>query len=264
MQAQLQIDQEESLKKTAWDLGSTNLFTAGDEIAREGQQGVVTPIGFYQSDIDLFGIGPKLTAQRQRVALSEINMNLNQLEIRQEVQLAFARVYVQLRNVELFKELDSLYQNFERAAEVRFEVQEISRLALLAAKNQSKQMSLNLEQSEFDLADALIRFNLWMASDSVFTADQNDTYWRMPLPIESGSHNHPILRQANQNVEIAQADSRVAKAGLLPKFQAQYGPQRVDRQPNFMQYQFGLSIPLFFPTKRQNPGGQDTTGDCSS
>lgn len=247
--ARLKIEQEESLKKTAWDMGNTTLFSAGDEVGEDGQ-GVFTPFGIMQQNINIFGVGPKLAAQKQRVALSEIDLTLNGLEIRQQVQTAYAMAYVQANYVKLYTELDSIYQGFERAANIRFEVEEISKLGYLAAVNQSRQMSLQKEQADYDMAEALIRLNLWLVSDTVFSVDLSDDSW---IEFRDANHHfmsHPLMQWANQNLNLAQAEKKAAQAGLLPQIQAQYGPQIIDRSRGFLQYQFGLTVPLFFVAQK--------------
>ncbi|MBT0809696.1 CusA/CzcA family heavy metal efflux RND transporter [Litoribacter ruber] len=245
--AKMQVQQEEALKKTAWDLGTTTLFTAGDEVSRPDENvGVITPIGISQQDINIFGISPTLNAQKQRIALSEIELNLTELEIRREVQLAYADALVKQGYLQLFTELDSLYEGFEKAAKVRLEVQDISRLAYLAAQNQYKQMKLKKENARFDYAESLIRLNLWLFGENLFTPHGSDGFYEKPLHLEEDLSGHPLLRRAEGSVMLAEAERRRAQSAYLPKLQALYGPQTVGGQPSFYQYQFGLTMPLFF------------------
>src|SRR5690606_11718126 len=54
----LEIEQQQALKKTAWDLGTTEVFTGGEEI--DDGRGIYTTIGVGQQDIAVFGIVPQL------------------------------------------------------------------------------------------------------------------------------------------------------------------------------------------------------------
>ena len=137
--ARLSVDQQSVLKKTAWNLGNTQVYTAGEEIS-QGGNGVYTTIGIQQQNIDVFGVAPKLKAQKQRVALAESALELNELQLQQEVKMAYANAYVARQNLELFAQMDSVYRNFEKGAKLRYELEETSKLDYLAAANQVKQL----------------------------------------------------------------------------------------------------------------------------
>lgn len=74
----MEIEQQEALKKTAWNLGNTQVFT-GDEELGENNRGVYTTIGVQQQGIDVFGIVPRLKVQKQKVALAEAALGLDEL-----------------------------------------------------------------------------------------------------------------------------------------------------------------------------------------
>lgn len=244
--ARLQIEQQEALKKTAWDLGNTGVYTGGEELGN-GNDGVYTTIGVQQQNVDIFGVAPKLNAQRQRLALAEAALNLDELELTQQVKKAYASAYVGRKNLELYNQLDSVYRDFLRAAEIRYEVEETSKLAYLAAANQVKQIELQKQQAEFDYADALERLNLWLVSDTTFTvAYSGQEQWIEPLFPTDSMEAHPVLQLASQRIELADAEKKVARAAFLPKLNAEYGLQEIAGQSGFRQFQFGISLPLFF------------------
>lgn len=243
--ARLKIEQQEALKSTAWDFGNTQVFTGGEEI-NDGE-GVYTTLGIQQQNIDVFAIAPKLKAQNQRVALAKAALDLNELELMQEVKKAYASAFVARKSLELYNQLDSVYKEFERAARLRYEVEETSKLAYLAASNQGKQITLQKEQALFDYQTALTRLNLWLVSDTAYTVTTVDhETWTKPLIAEDTLKQHPLLHVAGQRVNIAQAEKKVAAAALLPKLGAQYGTQEIAGQSGFYQFQLGVYIPLFF------------------
>ncbi|HLU90759.1 MAG TPA: CusA/CzcA family heavy metal efflux RND transporter, partial [Cyclobacteriaceae bacterium] len=244
--ARLEIEQQEALKKTAWNLGNTQIFTGGEELDKNNE-GVYTSIGVQQQDIDVFGIGPGLKVQKQRVALAEAALYLDELALRQQVKQAYAEAYVAKKNLELYEGLDSVYQDFQRAAQIRYEVEETSRLAFLAASNQVKQITLQLEQAEYDYTTALTKLNLWLVSDIFYTvtASAQDP-WIKPTALMDSIAGHPVLQIAEQRINVAEAERKAAKAGLLPKLNAQYGAQKIAGQSGYYQFQVGISIPLSF------------------
>lgn len=244
--ARLKISQQEALKKTAWNLGKTEIFAGGEELGGNKEE-VYTTIGIQQQDIDIFGISPRLKAQAQKVALAEAALNLDELELRRQVKEAYVAAYVAKLNLGLYKRLDSVYQDFQRAAQLRYEVQETSKLAYLAANNQVKQIALQMKQAEYDYGAALIRLNLWLVSDTLFTVTPTEKeLLTQPLVLTDSLAWHPVLQVAEQRTHVTEAERKAATADFLPKLNALYGAQEVAGQSGFYQFQIGVSIPLFF------------------
>ena len=241
----LQIKSEEALKKTAYDLGKTQFFTGSEEFGM-GSSGVYTIIGAQQQNIDVFGIAPKKALQKQRVFFAETALDLSETILRQKVREAYYSTYIARNKWLLYRRLDSIYQDFQRAAQVKYEVQETSRLAFLAASNQVKQITLQLEQSAYDYATELQKLNLWLVTDTIYTVTETlPPDWLEVLHLVDSLSSHPLLAVANQRILVAEAELKVAKASLKPRFNAQYGLQRIVGQFPFHQFQVGVSIPLF-------------------
>ncbi len=247
--ARLQIEQQQALKRGAWDLGNTQIYTGGEEL-RNGD-GVYTTVGIQQQNIDLFGIAPKLDLQNQRVALSEAALSLNEIELIREVRNAYANAYVTGKTLQLYMHLDSIYREFERAARLRYEVEETSKLAYLAALNQVRQIELQRIQLSYDFRSALAKLNLWLVSDTLYTISlENEPSWAAPIVVADSLKSHPLLDIATRQVDVAEAERRVASANMLPKLNGQYGDQSIDGERGYYQFQIGISIPLFFAPDR--------------
>ena len=249
--AVLEIESQQALKKTAWDLGNTQIFTGAEEISGgsgNADLGVYTQIGIQQQQIDIFGIAPRLRLQKERVALAEEALELSVLEVKLEVSQAWASVYAAKNQFETLRSLDSAFIDIERAAQIRLETETISRLEYLATVNQGNEVEIQKEQAFRDYLGALQRFNLWFASDTFYTVpnvsaeqfDEPKSELLQPLG------NHPLLNVYEQRVDVANATIKERRSQFLPKFQAQYGRQKIDGQTGFYQYQVGISIPLFF------------------
>lgn len=184
--------------------------------------------------------------QSTKVKLAEAAYDLNVAQLTRQVRTAYADVLVARRSLELYRTLDSVYRNFERAARLRYDVEETSRLAYLAASNQVKQIELAAGQVNYDYTIALAKFNLWFMSDTLFTATTDADRLDIPLTAEDSISAHPLLELAEQRIDVAEAGRKVASAGLFPTLNAQYGVQEIDGESGFRQFQIGISIPLFF------------------
>ncbi|KAB1065128.1 CusA/CzcA family heavy metal efflux RND transporter [Salibacter halophilus] len=243
----LQIESEAALKKTAWDFGNTQIFTGAEE-ASSNTDGVYTRIGVQQQNIDVFGIAPRLRLQKERVALAESALDLSLTELKREVKLAWGQVYTAKNTYQVYNRLDSLFTDIERAADVRLEVEETSKLAYLATKNQANEVRIQKEQAYRDYLGALQRLNLWLVSDTLYTVPDvpsEQLTGILNYDLDSLS-THPLLNVYQQQIKVADARIKERRSEFLPKLQGQYGWQEVGGQTGFYTYQIGIQIPLFF------------------
>ena len=245
--ARLEIERQEALKKTAWDFGNTQIFTGKEEVGN-GSEGVHTQIGIQQQQMDIFGIAPKLNLQKERVALAESALDLTVIELEREVSKAWAKVYATKNTYLVYEHLDSIFTNIERAAKIRLETEETSRLEYLATSNQANQVQIQKEQAYRDYLSALQQLNVWFVSDSLFTVpDIPASDLDQPLVYTSDSlARHPLLDVTQQQLGVADALVKEKQSQFLPQLQGQYGRQQIAGQSGFYQYQIGVRIPLLF------------------
>lgn len=245
--ARLAIENQEVLKKTAWDFGNTQVFT-GKEEAGNGSNGVYTTIGFQQQQIDVFGIASKLKLQKEQVALAENALDLSIIGLEREVSSAWGIAYSNKNIYRIFKKLDSIFTDIQRAARIRFETEATSKLEYLATSNQANQVQIQKEQAYRDYLSALQRLNLWFASDTLFLipdiqANELDSALTY---VADSLINHPVMNVSKQQVVVANAIIKERRSQFLPLLQGQYGRQQIAGQSGFYQFQIGIRIPLLF------------------
>ncbi|HET8753119.1 MAG TPA: CusA/CzcA family heavy metal efflux RND transporter, partial [Salinimicrobium sp.] len=103
-----EIEQQQALKKTAWDFGTTQIFTGGEEVGDE--RGIYTTVGIQQQGIDIFGIAPEFHLQEERITLAKKAYALSELQVAREVKKAWAEAFVAKRKYHAFLALDSIYR----------------------------------------------------------------------------------------------------------------------------------------------------------
>jgi cobalt-zinc-cadmium resistance protein CzcA len=241
---QLKVEQQEVLRKSAWDFGTTQVFTGGEEISDD--RGVYTRVGIQQQGIDVLGIAPKLRLQNERISLAEKAFELSELQVEREVKSAWIEAFVAKRKYTLFSELDSIYRRFENAVSIRYEVEAISRLEMITARSEVNQITMQKEQAYTDYSTALERLNLWLGEENYYSVPEeleppfivNEEF------LAENLQEHPMLEVSRQNVEVAEAEHKATRAALLPKLNLQYGVQEVNGNSGFYSYQAGLSIPF--------------------
>ncbi|MDX1719462.1 MAG: efflux RND transporter permease subunit, partial [Salegentibacter mishustinae] len=244
--AQLEIEREEVLRKTAYDFGNTQIFTGKEEVGN-GSDGIYTQIGVQQQGIDVFGIAPRLKLQKEKAALAENALELNTLEVEREVSRAWSSVYTSKKRYQVYKKMDSIFEDIERAARIRYETEATSKLEYLATSNQGNEVKIQMEQAYRNYLKSLQRLNLWFVSDTIYDVpDLPAEALDEPLNFLTESlKTHPALEVSEQRVNVAKALTRERKSEFLPKFQGQYARQEINGQSGFFQYQIGIQIPLF-------------------
>lgn len=245
--AVLQVSRQEALKKTAWDLGSTSIYS-GKEEAGNGSEGISTRLGFRQESVNVFGIAPGLRLQQERIKLAKRSVELTGIEIEREVRQAWGLAYASRHNFEIYQRLDSVFADLKRAAGVRLETQVSSRLEYLATTNRANQVQLRKEQARRDYMADLQKLNYWLAGDRIYTAAETDAVRLTgpPAPLPVPPDGHPLLDYASQKVNTANAAVRSSRSDFYPEFQVEYGLQEIGGQNGFYSYRAGIRIPLFF------------------
>ncbi len=245
--AALQIQNQQVLKKTAWTLGNTSIFTGMEEVGG-GTIGVYTFLGVQQSGVNVFGIKPTLALQEARVALAERALSLTRTELEREVNRAWGMAYAAKNTFRVYLQLDSIFSDLERAARLRLETQEIAQLEYLATTNQARRVHIEMQQAYRDYLRAIQMLNLWLASDTLFgVPDLPVTQLDEPLPlaVDSLIAVHPLLSVSEQQVRVAEAFVDRQRAALYPQFSGQFGLQQVDGQGGFFTFQLGVQMPLY-------------------
>ncbi len=246
---QLDITKQQQLKGTAFDFGTTQIFTGGEEI-KEGS-GIYTTIGVGQSNIDVFGIAPKQKLLEQRIQLAQKAFQLSEIELELEVKKAWTNAFKGKQKYKLYNELEAIYTNFEKAVELNFEVEAISKLEYLAAKNQALQIKNKTKRAYSEYLIALQQLNLWLVSEDFHTVTDEFNDVNVIDFTSFSIETHPVYGISQLQVTEAEAKYKAAKSKNLPKFNLQGGLQKVNGNSGFYTYQAGISIPFLSGTTKK-------------
>lgn len=252
----LKAAQDDALRSTAFDPGKTNLGLGQDPTSGGNNDNALTVTqnfawpGVYIRQAKML---------KQQSLLAQKNKMLTTSEVITQIKLNYYNCLYQKEKLKVIRYLDSVYQDFSHKASVRANTGETSHLEKLAAQNKLKetkvlqnQVQADLDQYAFALQellgspypvipqeDSLILIP-WMASDSL-VMDQN-----------------PRLGFFQQQIQLADAKTRLEKAKLWPDFTFGYSrqflvdgfnPAHIDRQyfPGTRTggFQVGIALPLF-------------------
>ena len=260
--ARLSVERQRQLKGTVWELGSTQIFTGGEELG-DNPDGVYTTIGIQQQNIDILGLKARLKQQKEALRMQSATMELHALTMTDRVRAAYVDAYIAQRRIYLLGTMDSLYQQFEKMIKLQYEQEEISGLSYISALNQVRQISMESKQAQFDYEEAIIQLNQWFNADTLYGVTMPEVDANDIVSLDQQLAGHPLMDRASRQVDMAEANLKVAKSGYLPRLSAQYGVQKIGSQTGFYQFQIGVTLPLFFASQKAAVGAAKVDGEIA-
>ena len=158
----LQVEKVKANINSAYSFDKTNVYYNYDQNNLAYNNKAVSVIGVQQSFLfpTVYAAQKKLnTAEFQKQqAVFELEKNKLSLEIS---KLFYQIVYLQHQEI-LYKRLDSLYQNFSKASNRRFELGETNYLEKITAQSKARQIALKLSQTrnEKEAQYNLLQYNI--------------------------------------------------------------------------------------------------------
>ncbi|MBB6270093.1 cobalt-zinc-cadmium resistance protein CzcA [Pedobacter cryoconitis] len=255
--SQLQINKQQAIKGTAFDLGKTNLnlqYGQFNSIKRDNnisvQQNIPFP-GLIKNQRNLY---------EAQVRSSELSLSVTQNELIRQVKSTYAQLSYFKALQKLYKSQDSIFSNFLKASSLRYQTGETNLLERTTAETQLNEVR---NQSEKNLADIAIYSSelqrLLNTNEVIEVSNEKlkKESWNQAVP--DSLVNTSLLALQQQQVEIADRSLRVERAKAGPDFTVGYfnqsliGSQTINGQEQFFSagkrfqsVQAGISIPLFY------------------
>jgi cobalt-zinc-cadmium resistance protein CzcA len=251
--AELQVAQQEALKKTAYDFGKTSLFHQREETNGVEFQGVESYGVLQQFDFPTTYLR-KATYRQAQLEQSIASRNLSANGLVAEVSQAYSEWLLAESRLRVVQQLDSIYSSFETAARLRFETGETGKLELLSAASQAKRVSVQLEQAQAAYKAATQRMKTWLNTDAAISSDGAGLYKFNNLLLAdaaAGPQANPLLAYYAKGLEVAEAAYKVERSQFLPQINLGYSDQTVNGREGFYLYRVGVDVPLlsFFAQK---------------
>ena len=259
--AQLKLQGASAKERTSFELAKTD-FT--------GQYGQYSSaekdlsVGVSQS-IPL----PTVFAARKKLYQAETQLQQGQLALQQnELKRQVRNAYQQLQYL-TFKEeqllqLDSLYNNFIRIAEVRYKAGDTKKIDINTAQVKKGEISLLLQQNKTIQQATYRNLRTLMQTEEAFTITKSPVYEPLLLsePSDVQLSQHPLVQLSYQEANIAEHNKRLERAQALPDLTLGYTNQSLigmqtiggvetytDRSKRFHFATIGLSVPIFTATR---------------
>ncbi len=243
--ASLEVDQQNALKKTAFDLPKTNISVLNGQYNSEIKD---TYIGITQDIYFPTVYVQQNKVQKQNVLLSEKSLAVTQAELIRNVKSAYYQLVYTNEYLRLLTYQDSVYKNFSEKAELKHKTGESSYLEMLAAKNKYNEVQLQKKQVEADLKIHQQELQKLLNTQQTISIAENKLQ-KQTLSVSADTaaiKQNPLLAYYNQKITLASSQLSLEKNKFLPDFSIGYFNQSLDGTKGFQGVQFGIGIPLFF------------------
>ncbi len=256
---QLSIQASSSLRKSVFELPKAEInFQYGQFNSLEKDN------GFQVSQVIPFPTYFTARSELYKAELksSELKQEATINEIKAQVQSYFYHLlYLQISKKQL-QSLDSLFNDFVKAAALRYQTGESNLLEKATAETKRGQLSILLKQTETEYAMAYNSLKILMSTNDDFTIIDTGVFRPIALGLALDTFNvsyNPSLKLMYQQAIIAEQNKKLERATALPDFTIGYfnqsiiGTQTVngsdvlyDGSKRFQGINVGLGIPLTF------------------
>jgi len=241
--ATLEVQQQNVLKKTSFDLPKTNVSVLKGQYNSENKDtyvGVTQDIYFPTVYIQ------QSKVQKQTVLLSEKNLALTQAELIRNVKSTYYQLSFGMEKLKLLNYHDSIYKKFSDIAELKYKTGESSYLEKLSAQIKVQEILTYKKQTEADVEinrQELQNLLNVKQEISITNAEKQTLFINSDT---SSINQNPLLAYYHQKILLSASQLSLEKNKFLPDFSLGYFNQSLDNVKGFFGFQIGVGIPVFF------------------
>ena len=248
--AQLETEASTAFINSAFNFEKAHVFYGYDQnnLARNDQ-----PISVFGVQQDI--LFPTVYFAQQRVNRMNFNLKENSLEIakkevERKVMYSYYSVQVAQEKQQIYKRLDSLFSDFSRMAQRRFELGETNYLEKITAISKQKKMHLKYSQAQQQVILAYTELkNAVQTEDSLLVPRE----FSLKVPLNEVSiTNSPEMAFYRNTIDKLKAEKGLEQQRFLPDISIMYFQgSNAQLNENLYGYQVGLRIPIWFGGQAQ-------------
>lgn len=210
--------------------------------------------------------GARHSKMKAETRLEEMRVEVSRNDLERQVESTYYALLYAMEQQRLLNKQDSVYQKFLDIAEKRLKAGESSRLEEMNARRLLEENRVAINSAKKQVGNMQLLLSRWMNADKAVLPIENELPIRAML-IENmygfNPQNVPSVQLIGQEKAVAEKSLRLAKQSFLPDISLAastqmllkgFNPYDIDRarfaQGNFMGFEVGISIPLFFGGKR--------------
>ncbi len=241
---ELTINQKEILANASVNLANTQVYYNYNNDKITEVVGVFNTYGISQnfSLPSVYKTNKKVNIATASVAKANYETKKQQLDI--AIELAYQEFLFYNKRNEIYKHLDSLYQNFAYNAKRKFELGDTNYLEKITAKSKYRQiqMQYNKAKKEVEIAKLQIKKLVQSEKDFIIETPNIDLLVIKQVTIENNKGLELFKAQEN----LWENKSELAKKKLLPNFNLGYNfVDNSSLRGGMQSFQIGMNIPLF-------------------
>lgn len=245
--AQLGVEQQEKLKKSAFDLDKTRISYSTGQLnasALDHQWQISQGFKFPTTYIS------QSKLQKDKIGLSEAAFEVTSLDIEHQVRTSWNALALTTESLALIAGFVEQNRNWATDAEKRFKAGEITALEKATAYNQYYQLVLKKEALESDFQIHQSRLQQWIGGEASIDWEtiRLDKISEEDLLL-SEVMDHPELTYNEQQSQIMKRQQSLEKGSFLPDFSIGYINQQIEGVGGLEGFQFGVGVPIFFWTQ---------------
>lgn len=240
-QAALQTEQQQALTKTATILDPFNINSnLGQMNSKLFDYNVGVAQGFKLSN----KADRNLLNQNVTVAKSFEAVTKNEL-IKNVSSAYFFWIY-NVQQYSLLLQIDTIFLDYEKYADKKFQVGESNKLEKINATLQHKDLKMQLAEVNTQVSFYLAELKKWTRNNGDYQAPAKyETLPEINLSDSTLVKNHPVLQLLQQQIIAKELAIKSEKAKANPSFNLGVNAQSLDKENAFYYGSVGINIPLF-------------------
>jgi cobalt-zinc-cadmium resistance protein CzcA len=241
----LSIESSAELQNSAFNINKTNVYYNNDKTN-------LAPDG---SPYETYGVSqtiefPSVYFARKKTTVLKTNMvtleyELSKNDLMKDISKSYYYMVYLNEKLNYLKLIDSLYDNFSKAAKRRFELGDANYLEMITAQSKYQEYATQLNQLKNDINIAHEELQMLIQNDSDFTILEEELSKIEVQEIELSTHL--INQYYAENNKLFTAIKSVETQQLLPDLDFNFfNSKDVASNKSLNSFQAGISVPLFF------------------
>jgi cobalt-zinc-cadmium resistance protein CzcA len=256
------IEKAKDLQGTALNIGKTNFSISQDPVSGGSPDNSMSVSQSFEF--------PTVYATRLSMLKAETDLERSRFEVTEnelikEVSSLYYLLLHARENLRILQEQDSLYNRFLHIAAAKYQSGETNRLEMINAERLSDENKVELHKAGINVRNIQLLFQKWLNTDETIEPRENGLpVVDFVLPVGGLDISQTPLHRVYENqLKVNVKDLSLQKQQFLPEFGFSlrnqlllrgFNPYNMERkrfeQGNFMGFEAGVSIPLFFGEQR--------------
>ncbi len=239
------IEKAKAAQGTAYSIDKTNVYYGYDQNNLALNNLPLKVVGVQQK----FSFPTVYSAQKKLLRAEyereKAGLELQKLQLSQEVAQLYNTIVYLNHQKQMYRYLDSLYQNFSKASGRKFELGESNYLEKITAQSKFRQIHTQLEQLDLDLEAAYARL-------AAFIQDKEKPFIQTqklePVIAVDYSSNKQVYESYFQSIsKVNDQNVYLQKQSWLPDLNLEYFQGKNNGlSTSLYGFQVGLGVPLFY------------------